>query len=1169
MRLHKIKLSGFKSFVDPTTVLLPTNLTGVVGPNGCGKTNIIDAVRWVMGELSARHLRGDSMADVIFNGSQSRKPIGTAAVELLFDNSDGKMGGPYAGYSEISLKRTVSRDGTSAYFINGGRCRRKDITQLFLGTGLGARSYAIIEQGMISRIIEARSEDMRAFVEEAAGISLYKERRRETEGRIADARENLARLQDLRDEVDKQIRHLQRQANTARKFQELRIQERTLTAELLVLRLREIDSGVLVHSSAMRQRELVMQQALAEQRATEAAIERQREFGSELTATFERVQSRYYELGAEITRTEEGIRYANELRTRQQNDLQHSGASLATLAAQLSADQRRISELEAELSALEPEVARLRAAEQAAGVQLAQAEARLQDWQQRWELFNRELGTAGQDVQVEAARIEQFENQLLRLQAHADRLLLESEALNEQQAQAPLPALSEREQVARQLADTLGGKLADTLQQVQRLRGEQRLADEGLEQLRAQRDRERAELISLEALQQAAQGAKDPRAAAWLDSLGGAGGGGHQRLAATLEVASGWERAVETALGDYLQAVCVPGLDALATALGKLDSGTISFLESRVADTAGSRGTLAAQVKGPAAALGMLEGVRTARTLAEALSARRSLRRGESLITPQGEWLGSDWLRVSRGTDPHAGVLEREQRLKSSRAGCARTAANLQQAEQGLAQLRERAAQAERAREDVQAQIQQAQHDHSDARAQLGALRARLEETSLRGQRIETEQAEVHSEINRTRTSIEAARTARDAATQMLQRLDAQRPALEEERELAREHGNRCRSQAQSEQLALRDALIRHESRRSTHQSMGNALTRMLEQQKELEQRRTELTAALQAAEAPAREQLAALQEALTRRLDLEAELTQSRSAAEEAERELRGLEQRRLEAEGRVSVARADTEQARLAEQESRLRRESVLEQFAATHCKLEEITANLSPEAQTEPWELRLTEARAEIEKLGQVNLAAIDELKEQSERKTYLDRQYNDVNDALNTLDQAMRKMDRETRVRFEDTFNQINLGLKDKFPRLFGGGHAYLELVGDDPLSAGVAVMARPPGKRNSTISQLSGGEKALTAVALVFSIFDLNPAPFCLLDEVDAPLDEQNVGRYCEIVRDMAARVQFIFITHNKSTMELASQLVGVTMHEPGVSRLVTVDVDEAVRLAAV
>src|SRR5579862_3654551 len=332
MRLNRIRLSGFKSFVDPTTIHLPGNLTGIVGPNGCGKSNVIDAVRWVMGELSARHLRGDSMADVVFNGSSARKPVGTASVELVFDNSDGKIGGAYAGYSEISLKRVVSRDGSSAYFINGGRCRRKDITQLFLGTGLGSRSYAIIEQGMISRVIEARHDDMRAFVEEAAGISLYKERRRETETRMADTRENLARLQDLRDEVDKQIRHLQRQANVARRYQELKGQERTLSAELLALRLRELDSGAEVQDTTVRACELSMQQALADQRSAEAAIEKQREFYSELSDTASRVQGRYYELGAEVTRTEENIRYTRELRERARSDLSQITVNLGTLA---------------------------------------------------------------------------------------------------------------------------------------------------------------------------------------------------------------------------------------------------------------------------------------------------------------------------------------------------------------------------------------------------------------------------------------------------------------------------------------------------------------------------------------------------------------------------------------------------------------------------------------------------------------------------------------------------------------------------------------------------------------------------------------------------------------------------------------------------------------------
>jgi chromosome segregation protein len=383
MRLNKVRLAGFKSFVDPTSVHLPGNLIGVVGPNGCGKSNIIDAVRWVMGELSARHLRGDSMSDVVFNGSSARKPVGSAAVELVFDNSDGKIGGAYASYSEISLKRTVARDGSSAYFINGGRCRRKDITQLFLGTGLGSRSYAIIEQGMISRVIEARHEDMRLFIEEAAGVSLYKERRRETEMRMADTRENLARLQDLRDEIDKQIRHLQRQANTARRYQELKAQERTLTAELLALRLRELDSGATLQDNAVRECELAMQQALADQRAAEAAIEKQREFHTELGAAAARIQGRYYELGAEVTRTEENIRYTRELRERARADLAQVKVNLDSIAQQIVDDEQQLAALRAEIAQLEPLVEERRARERLAGGALAEAETELAAWQQR------------------------------------------------------------------------------------------------------------------------------------------------------------------------------------------------------------------------------------------------------------------------------------------------------------------------------------------------------------------------------------------------------------------------------------------------------------------------------------------------------------------------------------------------------------------------------------------------------------------------------------------------------------------------------------------------------------------------------------------------------------------------------------------------------------------
>jgi chromosome segregation protein len=1107
------------------------------------------------------------MADVVFNGSSARKPVGNASVELIFDNSDGKISGAYASYSEISLKRAVSRDGSSAYFINGGRCRRKDITQLFLGTGLGSRSYAIIEQGMISRVIEARSDDMRAFVEEAAGISLYKERRRETESRMADTRENLARLQDLRDEVDKQIRHLQRQANVARRYQELKAQERTLTAELLALRLRELDSGAVVQDSAVRECELTMQQALADQRSAEAAIERQREFYTELSDTASRVQGRYYELGAEVTRAEENIRYTRELRERARNDLAQVSVSLSSLAQQIAHDEEQLAALRSEIAELEPQVEARRGNEQRCASTLAEAEAELASWQQNWENFNRELGAASQSEQVESARIEQLESQWHRLQAQADRLSIEQDALTLQHADSPINGLSEREAAARSTADALGRELESSLNQVQQLRASQQSTDARMERLRRERDQARSELMSLEALQKAALREKNPRVGAWLSALGNSTP--RPRLAETIDVQSGWERAVETVLGDYLEAVGVDTLEQLEASLPGLDTGHLTFFEHLTAGGKATAGTLAEQVRGPNAVLSILEHVRTAPSLAAALQRRSQLQSGQSLITAAGEWVGRDWLRVNRGGDVHAGVLEREHRLKGLRELCAAADARVTQLEQETTALRLQLGAAEQRRDASQARIQHAQRDHAELRARLEALKARLEQTSLRRSGIEAERGEVMLDITQAQDSLGRARAAHGAAIEALARLDTEKPELASERELIRERVSVARTRAQAAQTALHDSRIALESRRSAQGSMATALSRMLEQRGSLEAQREGLERTLADGDAPIEQLQARLQDHLERRAEVETELATARRAVEESDAELRALEQRRLAAEQRVTSGREAMEQARLAAQESRVRREALLEQFAATHCELQAVLGNLHPEAQIVTWETRLADLRVDIEKLGQVNLAAIDELAEQSERKTYLDRQYADVSDALNTLDQAMRKIDRETRTRFEDTFNRINAGLQEKFPRLFGGGHAYLELVGDDPLAAGVAVMARPPGKRNSTISQLSGGEKALTAVALVFSIFDLNPAPFCLLDEVDAPLDEHNVGRFCDIVREMSSRIQFIFITHNKVTMEMAQQLIGVTMTEPGVSRLVAVDIDEAVKLAAV
>jgi chromosome segregation protein len=1175
MRLNRIRLSGFKSFVDPTTIHLPGNLSGIVGPNGCGKSNVIDAVRWVMGELSARQLRGDSMADVIFNGSSARKPVGAASVELLFDNSDGKIGGPYASYSEISLRRVVERDGTSNYFINGGRCRRKDITQLFLGTGLGSRSYAIIEQGMISRVIDAHAEDMRAFVEEAAGVSLYKERRRETESRIAETRENLARVSDLRDEVEKQIRHLQRQANAARRYQEFKNQERTLTAELLALRLRELDGSASEQNRILDEHERGLQAGLAALRADEAALAHERERYAELSERLSQVQGRYYELSAQVTRAEESIRYQRELRERARADLAQLSQAESGLSEQTRADEAQLLALRSELAELEPRVAAESERERRVLDEFAAAEGALAGAQQRWEALAQALAAAVQSGEVESARIEQLERQQQLLSSQGERLSQERASISAADSDSELQSLIANETEARSLGATRAKDVTEATERLQRLR-EAQLASEGrLERLRQLREQLRAELWSLEALQKAALTEKNPRAHGWLTSV--ATVSGQPRLAETLEVQPGWERAVETVLGDYLEAVSVPALDALEPALGRLEAGQVSFFESAStsssnalgANALGAEGTLAAQLRGPAALRGRLAHIRTVDSLAAALRLRASLSDEESLITPGGEWLGRDWLRVNRGGEVHAGVLEREQRLKLLRERSGTAEQRVHELEREVAALRAQVEQGERERESAQQRLHQSHQDQAQLHGRLEGVKGRLEQGQLRRERIESEQARLAEEAARIAEALRVARSELERAGAAVAQLQGQRTSVEQERERLRGESMHARERAQAAQLALRDAMVLLESRRSTHGSVAAALERLQQQQAGLARQRVELEQTLAQGDSPIASLEAALQEHLRHRHESEAELAGARDALEEADQQVRALDQRRVGAEQRVAASRNDMEQARLAVQESRLRREALVEQFEATHCELPAVLAVLPEEAQIPVWEQKLEALRADIERCGQVNLAAIGELTEQSERKQYLDSQFNDVSEALQTLEQAMRKIDRETRSRFEDTFRRINDGLQEKFPRLFGGGHAYLQLVGDDPVTAGVAVMARPPGKRNSLISQLSGGEKALTAVALVFAIFDLNPAPFCLLDEVDAPLDEHNVGRFCDIVQEMSRRVQFIFITHNKVTMELASQLIGVTMNEPGVSRLVTVDLDDAVRLAAV
>jgi chromosome segregation protein len=1166
MRLSKLKIAGFKSFVDPTTITFPSSLTGVVGPNGCGKSNIIDAVRWVMGEISAKHLRGDSMADVIFNGSSARKPLGAASVELVFDNSDGKIGGAYANYNEVALRRAVSRDGTSDYFINGMKVRRKDITQLFLGTGLGSRSYAIIEQGMISRVIEARPDDLRAFLEEAAGISRYKERRRETENRIGQTRENLDRLNDLREEVDKQIRHLQRQAATARRYQALKEEERKLQAELLALRLQSLDDEAVARDAATQQREIAMQAVLADLREAEAQIEQIRVDQSSKADTLGAIQARFYGAGAEVTRLEQSIQHARELRQRQRADFDLSQSQVQELIGVIQRDRGQLEALAEELATMIPGLDTAHAEERGASELLVRCEQALSQWQHTWDAHAQSEAHGQRETQVERARIEQLENQQRRALQQQERQGAEHAALLQVQPDVPLELLSDQADASRDAGERAATELQELLAEISVAREREREQAQALNALRAKWQHSLGLQVSTEALQQAALGKASGKVTQWLKSQSL----DHQpRVAQQLRVDRGWERAVETVLGSYLEAVCVDGLDSVADLLGSFDGGHLAVVSiGTQTDGAPDAASLQSKVQGAPLLGSVLSSVFTAETLGEALGRRLKLSAGQSVVTRDGVWLGPDWLRLSRDKDPHTGVIEREESLREIRLEVSRLEAEVKEAEHRLELMRERVREHEDRRDRFQVDVNRLHREHVDRRAAFDAAQARSADSARRIAQLETSLADVGAELKRTETDLRASRARMETAIEALAALEPKRHALEQERERLRLDQNAARTAAQTAQQTARALGLQVESRRSSHASLTTSLSRVEKQLEGLELRRDELAAQLEAGEQP----LTALQEqiesALNVRAQIEGELHAAKLASDELDALLRDRESGRAGLEEKVEAARAAMDEARLAAQQVRIRRESVAEQLAATTYELAELVNNLAPDATVATWEAQLEETKGRIERLGQVNLAAIGEFKEQSERKEYLDRQCKDLTDALETLESAMRKIDRETRTRFQDTFDRVNAGLKEKFPRLFGGGHAYLELTGEESEVAGVSVMARPPGKRNSTISQLSGGEKALTAVALVFAIFDLNPAPFCLLDEVDAPLDENNVGRFCDIVREMSNSVQFIFITHNKSTMELASQLVGVTMNEPGVSRLVAVDVDEAVRMAA-
>jgi chromosome segregation protein len=1169
MRLKSIKLAGFKSFVDPTTVQFPNNLTAVVGPNGCGKSNIIDAVRWVMGESSAKTLRGDSMADVIFSGSSARMPVGQASIELIFDNSDGSLTGEYGKFSEIAVRRLVTRELQSTYFLNGSKCRRRDIQDIFLGTGMGPRSYSIIEQGTISRFVEAKPEELRHFIEEAAGISKYKERRRETENRIRHTKENLDRLNDIREELDRQIHHLQRQAKAAEQYSELRQQERTAKGELLAIRWRALNDVAAGQEKLVSEQQVQLEAVHAEQRAIETGIEKQRVLQTEVSDSQQQVQSQLYQVGTEIARQEQNIQHQQQRAQQLEIELQRTEAAKRQAANDLESDQQKTEILQEQLLELAPEMELLAEQELQSAEQLELAEATMQQWQQSWDEFNQQAAEPRQRAEVEQSRIQHLEQSIATLQQRVERLQQEKASFGENPEDSHILELQEQMAMLDERSEQHKERVGELVQQIEQQREKNQLLSQSLDQARRAMQEQQGRHGSLEALQQAALGKTDTPVVQWLEK-----NQLHRlpRLAQNLQVENGWERALETVLGHHLQGVCVQQGADLSNALANLAEGSITLLnpdQAQATTAAGELNSLLSKVHSSWNLSSLLAGVYVVDDLAEALQQRDQLAAHESIVCRDGLWLGRGWIRVTREGNEQASVLERQQELQLLDEQIAELDEQIEiqsvDLDAGLLQLKN----AEQARETAQHELNSLLRQYADLASQLSAKQARIEQLNMRRQRLDNDLEEHSEQLMQEQEKLAESRLTWQQALEEMEQDVARKEELLQQRDSSRTLLDDVRQRARHDRELAHQAALKQQSVSTQLEALNQGVERLHTQLQHLGERETSLREDMGESAMPMDELRETLEIQLEKRLRLDNQLAEVRAQVDKVAFELRQLDEKRHQAEQRLESVRNLLESSRVEAQGLHVQRENLESQLREMKQNLKTLVEQLPEGAVESNWENTLTQLQNRIQRLGAINLAAIDEYKTQSERKTYLDAQNEDLEEALETLENAIRKIDRETRTKFKETFDKVNNGLQDLFPKVFGGGHAYLELTGEDLLDTGVTIMARPPGKRNSTIQLLSGGEKALTAISLVFSIFQLNPAPFCMLDEVDAPLDDANVGRFCRIVKEMSETVQFIYITHNKVTMEMATHMMGVTMYEPGVSRLVSVNVDEAAELVAV
>lgn len=1156
MRLKQIKLAGFKSFVDPTLVPFPTPMTCVVGPNGCGKSNVIDAVRWVLGESSAKNLRGDAMTDVIFNGSSQRKPVSQASVELVFENTQGRISGSMADRSEISIKRVVTRDAQSLYFLNGSKCRRRDITDIFLGTGLGPRSYSIIEQGMISRLIESRPQELRVFIEEAAGISRYKERRKETETRITHTRDNLERLNDVREELGKNIEKLRRQAQTAERYKELKAAERRLKAELTGLRWYRYNEQLQQAEQQLKAHELELLQFEQQDSGTFAQLTAAKTQLAELRGQLSDTQQRFYT----------------------------SGTQIAALEQQLLHQRRRSQELADEKRLLELDVQHQLDNQQRELEQIAEFEALLLEQAPNLEVLDDQVAELQEQLQQaeDAASMarqaqRQFEQQLYQLRHQHSQLQsgLEHKRQLRQRLTADVAQLESSDLPARQqqLVDA-AGQLEQSLQlqqhQLEEAEQASALTEQMLQQLQAQQ--QQAQLTLKQHELELALCDKQSRQ---LDSQLAAMAG-ETRLLDSLQVRAPWQTAALAVLQQLNQASRVSQWPATIPAQGlwceASPSAAISTSVATSLSAAGSGSilprpavlaalpTLASQVDG--ACPDSFQWV----LCTDDVTLREQLQAPWTLVTQQGYWVSRDSVTVAP-QDVSLQRLQLQQQQAQLLAQQQQWRTQIEQVQPQLQTLQIQVEQSSREltqqRQQLQAYSQQCQH----TRTELRLLQQQQEQLAQQAQQQQSRLQQLSDELHLLTAQIEQGELQLELLTEQLeshsernqqQQADEQHASfLLTERRARAQSLNAQLQQARLEQVSLERQL---DAARLHEQKTRQALAR-------LDEKRAQLAAQHELLSEVDPEQLEEMQALLLVRDEAEQQRIELEQHIQTLDGHIRVLEQGQQGLLSLRSQKQKLLENLRLDAEGFRVRAANMLELLREMQVNFAELLPTLALDADEAQMQQQLEKVSDALAKLGPINLAAIDEFTQQSERKSYLDAQHDDLTAALDTLETAIRKIDRETRQKFKTTFDEVNQGLQTLFPKVFGGGSAYLDLTDDDLLETGVTIMARPPGKKNSTIHLLSGGEKALTALSLVFSIFRLNPAPFCMLDEVDAPLDDANVGRFCNLVREMSDSVQFIYISHNKIAMEMAAQLMGVTMQEPGVSRVVAVDVEDAVKMA--